>query len=270
VSSEGRDPGRATRHAAAALGVAALLALPAGAARAQTMFDQEVRLVEIHSLLMPLPALAPPGALAPWQASLSLEVIGIPEIDGTTGGKVQLTASDRTRAFPRPRVALGLPLVGDLTAFVGAAYIPPIEINKATSHQGALEAGVAWRREALAVGLRAHAVYATSTSPVTDPATLDTLRTVVAGGDLSAGWRLVEGARAVTPWISVGVARVDGRFRVTSDAAILTSRTTDFTVSGGVRVELLPQLDLAGEVVAWPGRMVHPALRLAWTPAFGQ
>jgi hypothetical protein len=270
VSGAGGDPGRATRHAVAALGVAALLALPAGAARAQTMLDQEVRLVEIHSLLMPLPALAPPGALAPWQASLSLEVIGIPEIDGTTGGKRQITASDRTSAFPRPRLALGLPLGGELSAFVGAAYIPPVAINRVTSHEGALEAGVAWRREALALGLRAHGLYATSTSPVTEIDTLDTLRSIVVGGDLAAAWTLGDGGHAVTPWLSVGLARVDGRFRVTSDGAILTSRTTDFTLSGGVRVQLLAQLDLAGEVVAWPGRMVHPALRLAWTPAFGQ
>jgi len=42
-------------------------------------------------------------------AFLMAEFIGIPYIDGTTGGKVQITASDRTRIFPRPRIALGLP-----------------------------------------------------------------------------------------------------------------------------------------------------------------
>ena len=78
------------------------------------MLDQEQRLIEIHSLLVALPALAGArGAGAAGRAALGLEVITIPVIDGTTGGKTQLTASDHARAFPRLRAGVGLPLGGD-------------------------------------------------------------------------------------------------------------------------------------------------------------
>jgi hypothetical protein len=236
----------------------------APAARAQTMLDQEERLIELHSLLVALPALAPPGALAPGELSAGLEVVGIPTIDGTTGGKRQITASDRTRAFPRPRLAVGLPRLGPLTAFAGAAYVPPVRVNEVSSHQGALELGVAWLRGPLAVGLRAHGVYATSRSPVTETATRDTLRTVEAGVDLSAGWSLQAGPVRLVPWAAVGVTRVDGRFRVTSDGAVLTRVATLPMLSAGVQAVALRHLEAAVELLAWPGRLVHPSLRLAW------
>ena len=252
---------RALPLAAAAL---ALLGAPAAAA-AQTMLDQELRLVELHSLLVALPALAPPGAWRGGQYSAGLEVVTIPVIDGTTGGKVQITASDRTRAFPRPRLALGLPLDEPWRAFVGAAYIPPIELNQVSSHLGAAEAGLAWTRGPLAAGLRGQVVYATSRSPVTEPDTRDTLRTVVAGADLSAGRDLALPFGTLTPWIGVGLARVDGRFRVSSDGALLSSRTTRGSLSAGVRLLTLRHVEAAAELVAYPGRLLHPNLRVAWT-----
>ena len=58
--------GAAVRARAA---LAVLLAALAGGARAQTMLDQEQRLIEIHSLLVALPALEAPGALAPLPAA---------------------------------------------------------------------------------------------------------------------------------------------------------------------------------------------------------
>jgi len=122
----------------------ALLAVAAGSAQAQTMLDQEQRLIEIHSLLVALQPGNAPGAYRAGELSLGLEIIGIPPIDGTTGGKRQITASDRTFAFPRPRFALGLPAPADFRAFVGLSYIPPIPINEVSSHLGALEAGLAW------------------------------------------------------------------------------------------------------------------------------
>jgi hypothetical protein len=242
----------------------AALAAPAPA-RAQTMLDQELRLVELHSLLVALPALAPPGAWRGGQGSAGLEVVTIPVIDGTTGGKVQITASDRTRAFPRLRLALGLPLGEPWRGFVGLAYIPPIQLNEVSSHLGGAEAGLAWTGGPLAVGLRGQLVYATSRSPVTEPGTRDTLRTVVAGADLSAGLDLALPFGALTPWIGGGLARVDGRFRVLSDGALLSSATTRGSLSAGVRLVTLRHLEASAEVVAYPGRLVHPNLRLAWT-----
>src|SRR5207253_3187969 len=128
------------------LAVVSLL-LASAAARGQTMLDQEVRLVEIHSLLIALPPGNAPGAYGPGELSLGLELITIPTIDGTTGGKRQITASDRTPLFPRPRVTLGLPAPEGFRAHVGLAYIPPITLNEVSSHLGAIDAGLAWAPE---------------------------------------------------------------------------------------------------------------------------
>jgi hypothetical protein len=244
--------------------VAALLALAAPPARAQTMLDQEQRLIELHSLLAALSPLAPPGALAPWQASAGLELVTIPRIDGTTGGKVQITASDRTRVFPRLRLATGLPAPQGFRAFAGLGYIPPVTVNGVSSHLGALEAGLAWTPGPLAVGLRGHLLYANSMSPVTDPSTRDTLRSAEAGADLSAGWTVGLGWAELTPYLGAGLTRVDGRFTVRSDGAVLTSRTTDPGLAAGVRLLTTRHLEGVLELTAFPGRLIHPSLRIGW------
>jgi len=195
--------------------------------------------------------------------------VAIPTIDGTTGGKRQITASDRTRAFPRPRLALGLPGPGDTRAFAGLAYVPPVAIRDVTSHQGALEAGLAGALGPVWLGVRAQAVYGRSRSPVTDPATRDTLTTWILGADLSAGWPLPAWGLAATPYASLGVARVAGDFRVESDGALLRSRSTNLSLGAGLRVALPGRLDAAVELVAFPGRLVHPSFRIAWAPALG-
>ena len=50
----------------------------AGAAGAQTMLDQEQRLIEVHSLLVDMGPLNAPGAYRERDLSLGLEVIVIP------------------------------------------------------------------------------------------------------------------------------------------------------------------------------------------------
>ncbi|MCK7494013.1 MAG: hypothetical protein MZW92_24270 [Comamonadaceae bacterium] len=184
-----------------------LLALLIRPARAQTMLDQEERLVELHSLLVSLPAVQAPGALLPWQASLGLEVITIPTIDGTTGGKDQITASDQTQAFPRLRLALGLPLGGGWRAFAGAGYIPPLEVNGVTCHLAALEGGVAWATGALSVALRGQAVRAVSKSrsPVPTPATPSTPPCWAATcRSATASTPARCGSRPMPPWAASG------------------------------------------------------------------
>ena len=213
------------------------LALAASAARAQTMLDQEQRLIEIHSLLIALQPGNAPGAYRSGELSLGLEIIVIPPIDGTTGGKRQITASDQTPVFPRPRLAIGLPAPEDFRAFIGLAYIPPIKINEVSSHQGALEAGLAWDRGgALSAGIRGYVVVARSESPVTEPTTRDTLDTVDFGADLGAGYRFDLGPGSVTPFASVGVSRISGEFHVTSDNSVLNSTTTNPGIIAGVRL----------------------------------
>jgi len=250
-----------------ALSAFLLASLGAGQARAQTMLDQEQRLIELHSLLIALTPDNAPGVYRPGELSLGLELIVIPTIDGTTGGKKQITASDRTPVFPRPRLAIGLPAPTDFRAFAGIAYVPPIAINDVTSHQGALEAGIAWAPGGpLAVGLRGTFLIARSTSPVTDPRTKDTLDTVELGADLSAGYRVELGWLSVTPFASLGITHIAGDFKVTSDNYTLSSKTTNPSVTGGVRLYARPGFEATAELVVFPGRLVHPGFRLAWVP----
>jgi hypothetical protein len=253
-----------------ALAAAALLALLAApAARAQTMLDQEQRLIDLHALLVDLPPVEAPGALAPWELALALEVITVPPIDGTTGGKRQLTASDHTPAFPRPRLALGLPAPPGLRAFVGLSYTPPLVLGGVSSHQGALEAGLAWRRGPLSVGVRGHVLYADARGPVTDPATRDALFVSEGGADLAAGWLLRAGPAEVTPYAGLGFAALQGDFRVTSDGVVLRSSYAGLALHGGVRAVLLGSFEAVAELDAFPGRLVHPSFRVAYLLPLG-
>jgi len=223
----------------------AALIFAAGSARAQTMLDQQQRLIEIHSLLLDLPPGDAPGVYRPGEISLGVEIIGIPTINGQTGGKIQMTASDRTFAFPRPR--------------------PPITILEINEHFLGLEGGLAWVADfPLAVGIRGHALVSRAETSVTEPDTRDILDDLEFGADLSAGYRLEFGALNVTPFAAVGLTRVIGNFRVTSDNELLTSRTTNPSVTGGVRLFTRPGVEAVAEVVAFPGRLVHPRIYLSW------
>jgi hypothetical protein len=246
--------------------IACLLLAAAGTARAQTMLDQEERLIEVHSLLVDMGALNAPGAYRERDLSLGVEVIGIPPIDGTTGGKRQITASDRTPLFPRLRLALGLPAPQDFRASVGLAYIPPIQLNGVSSHFAALEAEMAYAPGPLAVGIRGHVLAARSKGPVTDPATRDTLDNFEFGANAAAGYRFELGPGSVTPYASIGLTRANGIFSVTSDGYQLISRTTNPVFGAGVRLLARQGVELVGELTAFPGRLVHPSFRVAWMP----
>jgi hypothetical protein len=245
---------------------ALVLATFAGAARAQTMLEQEVRLIELNSLLVGLPPNNAPGAYAPGQVSISLEIVGIPPENGQTGGKFQITPHDHTPVFPRPRLAVGLPAPRDFRAFAGAAYIPPITVSDVSSHQGSLEAGFAWAPEgAFTAGIRGHVLLARSKSPVTEPDTKDVLDNFEYGGDVSAGYRFGLGRTSLTPFASVGLTRVNGDFTVTSDGYTLESHTTNLGLTGGLRLGYGRHLDAMAELVVFPDRLVHPAFSVAWT-----
>jgi hypothetical protein len=251
------------------LAVGSLLASPPAPPGAQTLLDQEERLIQIHSLLLDLPPVDAPGAYRWGQASLGLEVVAIPSIDGTTGSKRQITASDRTRAFPRPRAALGLPMPQGFRAFAGLSYVPPIEIRAITAHLVAGEAGIAWTPGRLRLGLRGHALYARTRSPVTEPQTRDTLSAGEMGLDLSGGYDLPLGPALLTPYAGVGMTRLSGNFRVVSDGVELSSRYTAAAFHGGLRLLMLDHWEGVGEWVAYPHRLLHPRFRIAYVLDWG-
>jgi opacity protein-like surface antigen len=261
---------------------AAVLALFAGSAQAQTMLDQEERLIEIHSLLIALPPGNAPGAYRPGELSLGVELVGIPNINGQTGGKTQITASDETNVYPRLRAAVGLPAWHGFRAFAGLAYIPPITIRDITSNLGALEGGLSKEvARSLTVGVRAQLVLASSKAPVTDLSrqTRDTLDNFIGGGDLSAGYEFDFGWFSATPFAGAGLSYVAGNFTVTSDQNLppelapqrgkLTSRTVNPSLDGGIRLFAghgFKGFEGIFEVTGYPGVMVHPSFRIAWVP----
>ncbi len=234
-------------------------------ARGQTMLDQEERLIDIHSLLLDLPSMQAPVAFLPGQLSVALELVGIPYIDGTTGSKTQITASDRTRVYPRPRLAVGLPAPGGFRAFAGLSYIPPVEIRDVSTNAFAAEAGFAWVPGAFRIGVRAHGTWATSKAPVTDPATRDVLDTQVWGADLSAGGSFAAGSSLlVEPYAGGGLVSLHGRFEVTSDGNVLTSDHTGPAWHVGARALFRARWELVAEVSGYPDRLVHTDFRLGF------
>jgi hypothetical protein len=249
--------------------IVVLLFALSGAARSQTILDQEQRLIQIHSLLVALDPETSPGAYRPGELSLGVELIVIPSIDGSVGNNKRLTASDQTPVFPRPRLAIGLPAPQDFRAFVGIAYIPPIEINDVSSHEGAVELGYAWAPPGpLAVGLRGYALFAESKSPVTDltKQLRDTLDSFDVGGEVSAGYKLDFEPGSVTPFAGFDVTYVNGNFRVTSDHDLLTANSVNPTINAGVRIYSKLGIEALAELMVVPGVLIHPVFGLAWTP----
>jgi len=249
----------------ARLGVLVLVfACAAGAARAQTMVDQQLRLIDIHNLLLELPPVQAPAALRPLQVGLGVEAITVPPIDGATGSKRQITASDHTPLFPRPRLMIGLPAPEGFRAFAGIAYIPPVTIADVNTDYGAVEAGIAYAPGPLAVALRGHVAHAFSKSPVTDPLTKDTLETFLYGADVTAGRGFEAGWASFTPYAGLGVTHLHGRFRVTSDGVVLTSDAAVLALQAGLRLLVSQRWEAAVELDAYPGRLIHPNFRLAY------
>jgi hypothetical protein len=243
---------------------ALLLGLTPRDARAQYVPYLERRLIDIHSLLLDLPSLQAPAALSGGTVDPSLEIVTVPTIDGNVGSKRELTASDHTRFFPRPRLQIGLPAPWGLRAFVGASYIPPLVIRQVSTDYGAVEAGIALAGGALGVGVRGHALYAISRSPVTDPSTRDVLRTQLFGVDASLGTELVRGGLSLEPYAGAGLVSLRGRFRVTADGTVLRSTFTDTALQVGFRVLLRSRLEAVAEFDAYPGRLEHLEVRLGY------
>lgn len=239
------------------------LSLPA-AAGAQSVQDQEYRLIQVHSLLLDLPPLQAPAALEPGTVVPSVEAVFIPHIDGRVGDKQELTASDHTPVFPRPRLMLGLPAPQGFRTFVGLAFIPPITVASVSTTYVAGELGIGVAPGALRLGLRVHGVYAETLSPVTDPTTRDLLTTRTVGAELAAGLHLGHRDLFAEPYLGAGVVSLAGRFHVTVDGNVLHSAYTGAALQLGVRTVFHSRLELVGEVDSYPERFTHGSLRVGW------
>jgi hypothetical protein len=233
-------------------------------ALAQTILDQEQRLIELHALLLDLPPLQSPAALVAWDTGVSLELVGIPPIDGTTGSKTQLTASDHTRLFPRPRLQVGLPAPEGCRAFAGLSWIPPIELRDVSTDALAAEAGFGVAPGALRAGVRVHGVLARARAPVTDPATRDVLDAAILGAELAAGAHLAWAALALEPYAGAGVVALHGRFTVTSDGTVLESSHTGAALHAGARLLWRSRWEGVAEVDGYPQRLVHVNFRVGY------
>ncbi len=242
---------------------------PAAIAQAQTMLDQEQRLIDIHSLLLELPPVSAPADLPPRSARLGLEIIAVPPIDGTTGTRKQITASDQVPAFPRPRLDVALPLGrDDLRLHVGLAYVPPLTVNDVSAHVGAGELGIAWVAGPWHAELRGQVVVAQTRSPVTERDTRDRLNVFATGADLSVGRDFDLGFARVLPYVGGGVAYTNGLFRVTSDGVELRSREIVPVFDAGARLLAFEHWEATAELEAIPKRMVHPSFRIAYVFGF--
>lgn len=250
-----------TPVARALVPLALLVALPA---LGQDVTGREERLVDIHSLLLDLPPIDAPGALEPWQLALSLELATIPPISGDVGPKREITASDHARLFPRPRLALGLPAPPGFRAFLGAAYIPPVEIAGISVNSLGAEAGIAWVDGPLRVGLRAHGVVARALSPVSAPYVRDRLSVAEGGWDVGAGWELRLGSLSLTPYAGMGQVWSRGDFRSSVDGGTVHSRRTSVAIDAGARALLLDHWEGAVEYSAYPGRLWSPRFRVGY------
>jgi hypothetical protein len=243
----------------------ALLALAAAVpARGQDVVSREQRLVDIHALLLDLPRIEAPGALTPGQLDLSAELTAIPPISGDVGPKREITASDHARLFPRARLALGLPAPSGFRAFVGVAYIPPLEINRVSVNSLAAEAGLAWIGGPVRIELRGHGVWARALSPVSAPSVRDRLNVADGGWDLSAGWELRARRLSLTPYATAGQVWTRGDFRSSVDGGTVHSRRTSAALGAGARLLFRDHWEGAVEYSAYPDRLWGPRFRVGY------
>ena len=250
----------------AALAALLLAALPAGA---QDVTGNEEHLVDLHALLLDLPAIDAPGAFRSGELNLALEVTDIPVIDGDVGPKTELTASDHARAYPRFRLALGLPAPSGFRAFVGAAYVPPVEINRVTVNSPAVEAGFAWVNGPLRIGLQGHGVWARVLSPVSSPDVRDELTVTEGGWDLRAGYEFRMKRLAITPYAGAGQVYSSGHFRSSVDGGIVDSTHSGAAYSAGARLLYRDHWEGVVEYSVYPGMLWNPRFRFGYVMNLG-
>jgi hypothetical protein len=224
--------------------------------------------------------LAAPAAARPGWVQLMLEGTYIPTIDSATrmaticrpGKGPENTGL--LAAFPRPRIAIGLPY----GLLLEGSWVPPISLNGVTPNVGsvALGRGFGLGHGSMTAGLRIFAVFGLIKGPFTcDDEDLanpnsecfqgtrseDHYHPNTYGAEGSLGWHLAEGK--VHPYVGGGVNLLRPRFQVNFvnqfgdlDTTRVETNLTRGVVFGGVSWDAGSGFGVAGEIYAAPADAV--------------
>ncbi len=236
-------------------------------------------------------AFGPLAAPAPVRAGslrLMLEGSYLPTLDAATRTPTICRPgkgpehTDLLFAFPRPRVAVGLP--GGL--LLEGSWIPPVRLNGVKANLAALALGRSFQlgRGSMTGGLRIHATFGLVLAPITcdesglaDPGSEcyqgtrsdDRYHPTSYGAEASLGWRLAGGR--VRPYLGGGLNFLRPRFQVefvnrfgALDDTRVELNLTRGVAFGGVTWEAARGFGLAGEVYTAPADAVTARLGLSY------
>jgi hypothetical protein len=276
---------------AAALAFAASTLAP-GAAAGQELLDARQRLdfdrpeawgMKFAAAVLTFSALDSLRALPPGAFEIAVEGVSVPSLSeherriGFVGTKVE--DIDRTPAYGRVRARVGLPRGFDLAVGI----VPPVELDGLEPRFLALSLGRVLReRPALRLGTRAHVQAGHLEGDMTcsrrqvaggedrqrNPlncreASNDELELLLFGFDLVIA-RPARRPGGLEPYLTVGVQRLDGTFRVDAlygnlrDRAQLETEGTTFAVAAGLSGSVRDRWRFAGEAYYSPLEIRRP------------
>jgi hypothetical protein len=231
--------------------------LPGDSHEAQTMAIFEVPLAFAPA--------GPPESPGWAFVRVSLEVAYLPEVDRQTATPTYCRPvkgpehTDLLFAFPRPRVAIGLPL----GLLVEASWVPPVRLNgvKADLFGVSIARSFGLGAGGTVLAFRGHTTLGTIHAPITcdekaildassecfgQPVSNDRFRPNIFGGDVTLGFQVANGA--LRPYVGGGLNVLHPRFLVSSTRQKVEANLTRGVLFGGVGWAPTPGLELAGEV----------------------
>jgi hypothetical protein len=271
------------------LGLGLVGRLPAQAVCRPPASSNEAKVFGNFAVPLAFSTLAAPQPVRAGFLRLTLEGSYLPTLDAATRtaticrpGKGPEN-TDLLFAFPRPRIAVGLP--GSL--LLEASWIPPVRLNGAKANLGAVALGRGFalgQRGTTTVGIRVHATFGVVEAPITcdDEALVDVTsecyqgtrsddhyHPATYGAEGSVGWRLAGGR--VRPYLGGGVNLLRPRFQVhfvnsfgDTDSTRVELNLTRGVAFGGVTWETARGFGLGGEIYAAPADAVTARLAVSY------
>ncbi len=142
---------------------------------------------------------------------IGLDLLVWPSIDDRVGNKDE--DIDAPSVVPRPRARYHF----NEGMFIGAAWLPPLEVKKFRANMFSLESGVNYAFSPFSLGLRVFAADGSVRGPVTDKDKRDIFYINRTGFDATAGYRY----QAWTPYIGVGTGHLNTEFTIVVDGVDL-------------------------------------------------